>query len=157
MIEYFRHASDETFSRTWPDWKEARRSAIPYGRTWKKYGMHSQGNRHHQTRWSEKPTILIPTILSNIRNLNRVPQHQIQSGAAVAEAAQISCASWRSCPAESERRGANAVCAISSSNPSCVYAPLLRNVLKDSFTKKRSNPFMPYRLIWFSMSSFVAS
>ncbi len=69
VIEYFRHASDETFFEDLArlEGGEAVSDSI---RTYlEKYGMRCSGEIDiTRTRWSEKPTILIPTILSNIRN-----------------------------------------------------------------------------------------
>ncbi|VBB07751.1 Hypothetical protein LUCI_3016 [Lucifera butyrica] len=69
VIEYFQHANDETFfsDLTGLDGGEAVSHAI---RAYlEKYGMRCTGEIDiTRTRWSERPTSLIPMILSNIKN-----------------------------------------------------------------------------------------
>lgn len=69
MIEYFQQASDETFFEDLARLEGG--EAVTYSiRTYlEKYGMRCSGEIDiTRPRWSEKPTTLIPAILSNIRN-----------------------------------------------------------------------------------------
>jgi len=70
------------FSRTWPGWKAARPSAYL-----EKYGMRCSGEIDiTKPRWSEKPAILIPTILSNIKNFEpRAHSRKYEQGRQEAE------------------------------------------------------------------------
>ena len=69
VIEYFRHASDETFFEDLARLAGGEAVSDSIRTYLEKYGMRCSGEIDiTKTRWSEKPTILIPMILSNIRN-----------------------------------------------------------------------------------------
>lgn len=69
VLEYFRHASDETFFEDLAGLEGGDAVSDSIQAYLKKYGMRCTGEIDiTRPRWSEKPTILIPTILSNIRN-----------------------------------------------------------------------------------------
>lgn len=69
VIEYFQHASDETFFQDLAKVEggdDVSRAVRVY---LDKYGMHCSGDIDiTRSRWSEKPTLLIPMILGNIKN-----------------------------------------------------------------------------------------
>ena len=70
VMEYFHHASDETFFEDLAKLrKAAKKPAIPCGSTWRNMAMRCPGEIDiTRTRWAEKPTMLIPMILNNIKN-----------------------------------------------------------------------------------------
>lgn len=69
VVAYFEHASDETFFRDLDGLEggdTVSRAIISY---LDKYGMHCSGDIDiTRPRWSERPTLLIPLILGNIKN-----------------------------------------------------------------------------------------
>ena len=66
VLEYFHHADDETFFEELEGGKAASDSIRNYLR---KYGMRCPGEIDiTRTRWAEKPTLLIPMIINNIKN-----------------------------------------------------------------------------------------
>lgn len=69
VLEYFQHASDETFFEDLsklPGGQEASDSIRNY---LEKYGMRCPGEIDiTRPRWAEKPTMLVPLILNNIKN-----------------------------------------------------------------------------------------
>ncbi len=69
VLEYFRHASDKTFFEDLAGLEGGDAVSDSIRAYLKKYGMRCTGEIDiTRPRWGEKPTILIPMILSNIRN-----------------------------------------------------------------------------------------
>ena len=69
VIEYFHHASDETFFEDLAELEGGQVVSKTIQEYLKKYGMRCSAEIDiTRPRWSEQPTVLIPMILSNIRN-----------------------------------------------------------------------------------------
>lgn len=69
VIEYFHHASDETFFEDLARLESGEAVSKSIQAYLEKYGMRCSGEIDiTRPRWSEQPTALIPMILSNIRN-----------------------------------------------------------------------------------------
>lgn len=69
VIEYFNHANDETFFEDLIRLKGGEAVSRSMKEYLEKYGMRCSGEIDiTKPRWSEKPTALIPIILSNIKN-----------------------------------------------------------------------------------------
>jgi phosphoenolpyruvate synthase/pyruvate phosphate dikinase len=69
VIEYLRQAKDENFLKALVKFDGGRETKEAFYEFLSKYGMRCAGEIDiTKTRWSEKPTTLIPMILSNIKN-----------------------------------------------------------------------------------------
>ncbi|GBF35770.1 phosphoenolpyruvate synthase [Desulfocucumis palustris] len=69
VIEYFHHAADETFFEDLAELEGGGAVSRSLRAYLEKHGMHCSGEIDiTKPRWSEKPTTLIPVILSNIKN-----------------------------------------------------------------------------------------
>lgn len=69
VIEYFQHASDETFFKDLAKLEGGDAVSHSIRAYLEKYGMRCPGEIDiTRTRWNEQPTALIPAILSNIKN-----------------------------------------------------------------------------------------
>lgn len=69
VIEYFQHASDETFFADLAKLEGGGAVSKSIRAYLEKYGMRCSGEIDiTRTRWSEQPTALIPAILSNVKN-----------------------------------------------------------------------------------------
>ena len=67
VIDYFAHAGDETFFADLAELEGGRAVSDSIQSYLKKYGMRCSAEIDiTRPRWNEKPTILIPMILSNI-------------------------------------------------------------------------------------------
>jgi pyruvate,water dikinase len=69
VMEYLQHADDETFFEELEKLEGGKAVADSIGEYLRKYGMRCPGEIDiTRTRWAEKPTLLIPMILNNIKN-----------------------------------------------------------------------------------------
>jgi pyruvate,water dikinase len=69
LIEHLQHAKDENFLDELLKFKGGQETRDAINAFLSKYGMRCSGEIDiTKTRWSEKPTILVPFILSNIKN-----------------------------------------------------------------------------------------
>ncbi len=69
VVEYFHHAGDETFFADLTQLEGGNNVSDSLQAYLEKYGMRCPGEIDiTRTRWSEQPTVLIPMILSNIKN-----------------------------------------------------------------------------------------
>lgn len=82
VMDYFPHAKDETFFEDLVQLEGGEEVRASIGEYLKKYGMRCPGEIDiARTRWGEKPTLLIPLILNNIKNFEpRAHQIKFEQG-----------------------------------------------------------------------------
>jgi pyruvate,water dikinase len=71
VLEYFQHANDETFFEELTKLEGGDAVSDSIREYLRKYGVRCPGEIDiTRTRWAEKPTMLIPLIINNIKNLD---------------------------------------------------------------------------------------
>jgi rifampicin phosphotransferase len=77
VIDYLQHVKDDTFLDKLVQFEGGQESRVAISAYLNKYGMRCAGEIDiTATRWSEKPTILIPMILSHIKNFEPNASHR---------------------------------------------------------------------------------
>lgn len=86
-IEYLEHAADDTFFEGLEDLPGGDAVSASIRAYLKRYGMRGSGEIDiTRPRWGERPTMLVPTILSNVRNVEPNAGHaRFEEGRSIAE------------------------------------------------------------------------